>query len=153
MVKKNVVETPIEDLEEVEEIVEKVVKPKRVMNEKQLEALKKGRELGILKKKQMGELTNEKKKVENVVKAVKQEAKVASIDDLRKVADTYELRKKIDTIDEKLSSYLDEKKERRKMKESTSIDRSVKAQLPRAVNEAMMIKKLQGEYNPFIGLV
>ena len=159
---KKKIEEP-EEMEEPEEIQEEVeeqvqhIKTKKVMSEKQLEALRKGRELGKLKLKEHAQKKHvehvEKVKVETAVKQAKQETKTRCIEDLKKVADTYELRKKIDTIDEKLSSYLEEKKERRKMKETSSIDKSVKTQLPRAVNEAMMKQKLQNEYNPFIGLV
>lgn len=146
-----------EETQEVEEVEEKPVKPKRKLTEAQLENLKKGRELGKLKLKEHAQKKHEdyveKVKIESAVKNAKQETKTRSIEDLKKVADTYELKKKIDTIDEKLSSYLEEKKERRKMKETTSVDKSVKEHLPKVVNNMMMKQKIQQEYNPFIGLV
>lgn len=147
-----------DDVEEiVEEPVKVIVKPKRKLTEAQLENLRKGRELGKLKLKEHAQKKHtdyvEKVKIEKAVKTAKEETKTRSIEDLKKVADTYELRKKIDTIDEKLSHYLDEKKERRKMKDGGEIQKTVKQQLPNLVNNALMKDKMNGEYNMYLGRI
>ena len=144
-------EHPSGDIIPVEE--DKTTKPKRQMSEAQAEALKRGREAGVLKKKQLGELTTEKKKIETVVASVKKEAKVASIEELKKVADTYEIRKKIDSIDDKMSSFFNETYERRKNKEKGGISKAVKEQLPVIISEAFVERKMKKEHNPYYGKV
>lgn len=98
------IEEDVKDNEEVVETSEEIKpnketkpdKKKRVLSEKQKEALSKGRELGLQKLKERGELTKQKKQVKQKIL----ENNVKDIEELKKVAEFATIDKRIAELTE-----------------------------------------------------
>jgi hypothetical protein len=151
-------------------------KPKKVLTEKQLQALAEGRKKGVEKLKQKGETTRKQTEVVKRIKELKKEAKVENTQQLEKIADASQVRLIVEnlnnrfdafhnkfesldnnfrSIDENFRGYLTDKQKRHEEKKSRVIQETVKRELPRAVNDVYLNHKLKKEQsnNPFLGLV
>jgi hypothetical protein len=173
--KKTVIEEPeiqIEEEEQQEEeeyIQPQPVKTKRVMSEKQLQALAEGRKKGVEKLRQKGNITRNKQAVHRQVKELKEQEVIQSTDELKKYADVSYIRKsveelnnrfssihsKFENIDNRFNGYLSEREQRKADKQNNILNETVKKELPRAVNEVFMSQKVQKELsnNRFMGRV
>lgn len=158
-----------DEIEEVEEVPVKVepVKKKRVMSEKQLEALARGRAKGKDVIRAKGALTREVKETTNTIQKIKQEEKVSEIEDLKKINDLNYIRKtteelmnrfsmvdaNIKNVESKFNGYLTEREQRKKMKDENVVEKTIKANIPKAMNDMMYKEKIQKEMknNPFYG--
>ena len=156
------------EIEEVEVPVKvEPIKKKRVMSEKQLEALARGRAKGKDVIRAKGVLTREVKESTNTFQKIKQEEKVDTIEDIKKINDLNYIRKqteelnnkinnihlKFNDIDTKFSGYLTEREERKKIKDSKIVEKTIKANIPKALSDVMYKEKLAKEQskNPFYG--
>jgi len=150
MVKKTVDKEISENLE-----VEVPEKKKRVLSEKQLEALAEGRKRGVEKLKQKGAITKEKQEEIKQIKQIKVEEKIDEIEDLRKINSLHDIRKKVDdmygkinileTVNNKFDNFLKEKQERRKMKDDNTIKKTVEERLPQTVSDMYVSLKIKNE--------
>jgi uncharacterized Ntn-hydrolase superfamily protein len=179
MVKKQVVYTEnieqfdTETDEPQEPIYTEPVKKKKVLTEKQLQALAAGRAKGLQKLKQSGIITQQKKEADKKVKEIKDELLVENrlkeTEDLSKFADISIVRKsvedlnnkfaniysKFDNIDSKFNNYLNDREERKKIKQNRVVEETVKKEIPKAVNNLYLQQKLNREFsnNPYLGRV
>lgn len=158
-----------EQPEEEPENVQPVNKPKKVLSEKQLQALALGRQKGMEKLKQSGEITKQKKEVVNRVKQIKQEEKIDTVQELSRYADASNIKKyvedlsgkfdnihsKFQNIDSKFDSYLTERQQRLKDKQNRVLEETVKKELPRAMNDIYLKEKISKELsrNPLMNRV
>jgi hypothetical protein len=150
MVKKTVDKEISENLE-----VEVPEKKKRVLSEKQLEALAEGRKRGVEKLKQKGAITKEKQEEIKQIKQIKVEEKIDEIEDLRKINSLHDIRKKVDdmygkinileTVNNKFDNFLKEKQERRKMKDDNTIKKTIEERLPQTVSDMYVSLKIKNE--------
>lgn len=153
-------ETAVED-------EEPVVKPKKKLTEKQIEALTAGRNKGLELKKQSKEITTEKNEILTKVKEMKTQDKLQgkkeAVEDLKKYVESAELRKhvadlnsKFDSISTQFNSYLTEKQQRKLDKQNNVLETTVRDAVPRAVSKLIYEDRLrseQGKYNPYMGRV
>lgn len=168
-----------ESLEDIEKIIIKpLVKPlknidepkkKRVMSEKQLESLARGRMLGVQKLREKGAMTVKVKETHKQLEQVKQSEKIDSIEDLRKLNDLNHIRKSIDNMNDKFSSidanfnnihskfdgYLSEREKRKQMKNENTIQKTIQKELPKTMNDLLYQQKYNDQIarNPYIGRV
>lgn len=163
-------------MDEENEIVEtdvsqkdKPVKKKKVMSQAQLDALARGRAKGVEKLKQKGLMTAQVKESQKTIKKLKEDEKLDTIEDLKKVNDLNYIRKTteeminrfslIDTniknVENKFNSYLSEREERKRVKDSNTVEKVIKQQLPKTMNDMMYRDKIQKEQanNPFYGRI
>ena len=159
----------IDEIEEVEEAPKAPlpIKKKRVMSEKQLEALARGRAKGVEKLKQKGAMTQQVVESKKMVQKIKEDEKVDTIEDIKKINDLNYIRKttedminkfnnihtKFNDIDTKFSGYLTDREERKKMKDNNIVEKTIKQQLPKTMNDMMYKEKIQKamKSNPFYG--
>lgn len=144
-----------------------VVKPKKKLTEKQIEALTAGRNKGLELKKQSKEITTEKNEILTKVKEMKTQDKLQgkkeAVEDLKRYVESAELRKhvadlnsKFDSISTQFNSYLTEKQQRKLDKQNNVLENTVRDAVPRAVSKLIYEDKLrseQGKYNPYMGRV
>lgn len=163
-------------MDEENEIIEtdvsqkdKPVKKKKVMSQAQLDALARGRAKGVEKLKQKGLMTAQVKESQKTIKKLKEDEKLDTIEDLKKVNDLNYIRKTteeminrfslIDTniknVENKFNSYLSEREERKRVKDSNTVEKVIKQQLPKTMNAMMYRDKIQKEQanNPFYGRI
>lgn len=163
-------------MDEENEIIEtdvsqkdKPVKKKKVMSQAQLDALARGRAKGVEKLKQKGLMTAQVKESQKTIKKLKEDEKLDTIEDLKKVNDLNYIRKTteeminrfslIDTniknVENKFNSYLSEREERKRVKDSNTVEKVIKQQLPKTMNDMMYRDKIQKEQanNPFYGRI
>lgn len=160
-----------DEIEEVEEVeapkAPLPIKKKRVMSEKQLEALARGRAKGVEKLKQKGAMTKQVVESKKMVQKIKEEEKVDTIEDIKKINDLNYIRKtteelmnrfsmvdaNIKNVESKFNGYLTEREERKKMKDNNIVEKTIKQQLPKTMNDMMYKEKIQKEMksNPFYG--
>lgn len=176
MVKK-AVKTIIEEEKSVEEIEEQSVeapepkptKAKKVLTEKQMEALAKGREKGRMKLEEKHAIQNKAKAINKEVKELKQQELIKNTDDLKEFADVSFIRKsveslndrfsqihnKFESIDNRFNGYLTERQQRKLDKQNNILSETIKKELPKTVNDLYMKQKIQKELsnNPFLGRV
>jgi len=160
------VEEPVE--EPVEEIVPEPVvveKKKKVLSQAQLDALARGRQRGVEKLKEKGNITRAKQSEIKQIKQIKEEEKINDVEELKEVNNLHYIRKtvehlnnKINVLDEvnnKFSHYLTDRETRKKMKDQNVIQKTVKSEIPRVVNEVMLNERVSRELsrNPFLGCV
>ena len=163
--KKTIIEEPETEFEEEEEPIQQPVKTKRVMSEKQLQALAEGRKKGVEKLRQKGDTTRNKDVVNKQVKQLKQEELIQSTDELKNYADLSYIRKSVEDLNNRyksvedlnnrFSGYLSEREQRKADKQNNVLNETVKKELPRAVNNALMAQKIERENsnNRFMGRV
>lgn len=144
-------------------------KPKKVLTQKQLDALARGRQLGVERLRQKGTITRQQQAVQKDIKELKQQERIQNAEELSKYADISYVRKTVDdlnnkflniyskfeNIDGKFSNFLTEKEQRKKEKDSRIVEETIKKELPRAVNDIYFKQKLNRELsnNPFLGRV
>lgn len=149
--------------------MDKPVKKKKVMSQAQLDALARGRAKGVEKLKQKGLMTAQVKESQKTIKKLKEDEKLDTIEDLKKVNDLNYIRKTteeminrfslIDTniknVENKFNSYLSEREERKRVKDSNTVEKVIKQQLPKTMNDMMYRDKIQKEQanNPFYGRI
>jgi DNA polymerase sigma len=145
------------------------VKTKRVMSEKQLAALAKGRMLGVEKLKLKGAMTNKVKETNRELNKVKESEKVDNIEDLRKLNDLNFIRKSIEnmtskfnTIDtnfnnihSKFDGYLTDREKRKNMKNENTIQKTIQKELPKTMQDMLFKQKTDQQManNPYLGRV
>ena len=153
----------IEEIEEIEEEkpkqVETVVKKKRVLSQAQLDALARGRQKGVEKLKAKGAMTKQVKESKETIQKLKNEEKLDSIDDIKKINDLNYIRKtteemvnrfsmldtNIKTVENRFNSYLTEREQRKQAKDNNTIERTIKQQLPKTMNDMMYREKIERE--------
>lgn len=152
----NVIE---EIVEEEPKQVETVVKKKKVLSQAQLDALARGRQKGVEKLKAKGAMTKQVKETKETMRKLKEEEKIDTIEDLKKVNDLNYIRRttedminkfsmidnNIKNVESKFNSYLSEREERKKAKDNNTIERTIKAQLPKTMNDMMYKDKIEKE--------
>lgn len=158
-----------EILETEKPTMDKPVKKKKVLTQAQLDALARGRAKGVEKLKQKGLMTAQVKETQKTIKKLKEDEKVETIEDLKKVNDLNYIRKTtedminkfnmIDTniknVENKFNSYLSEREERKRVKDANTVEKVIKQQLPKTMNDMMYREKIQKEQanNPFYGRI
>jgi len=160
----------MENTEEIQEIeeesiyetskqVETVAKKKRVLSQAQLDALARGRQKGVEKLKAKGAMTKQVKESKETIQKLKEEEKLDTIDDIKKINDLNYIRKtteqmfdkfsmldtNIKSVENRFDSYLTERNERKKAKDNNTIERTIKAQLPKTMNDMMYKDKIEKE--------
>lgn len=153
----------IEEIEEIEEEkpkqVETVVKKKRVLSQAQLDALARGRQKGVEKLKQKGAMTKKVKESKETIQKLKEEEKLDTIDDIKKINDLNYIRKtteemvnkfsmldtNIKSVENRFNSYLTEREQRKQAKDNNTIERTIKQQLPKTMNDMMYREKIERE--------
>jgi len=153
----------IEEIEEIEEEkpkqVETVVKKKRVLSQAQLDALARGRQKGVEKLKQKGAMTKKVKESKDTIQKLKEEEKLDTIDDIKKINDLNYIRKtteeminrfsmldtNIKSVENRFNSYLTEREQRKQAKDNNTIERTIKQQLPKTMNDMMYREKIERE--------
>jgi len=153
----------IEEIEEIEEEkpkqVETVVKKKRVLSQAQLDALARGRQKGVEKLKQKGAMTKKVKESKETIQKLKEEEKLDTIDDIKKINDLNYIRKtteemvnkfsmldtNIKSVENRFNSYLTEREQRKQAKDNNTIERTIKQQLPKTMNDMMYRDKIERE--------
>ena len=153
----------IEEIEEIEEEkpkqVKTVVKKKRVLSQAQLDALARGRQKGVEKLKQKGAMTKKVKESKETIQKLKEEEKLDTIDDIKKINDLNYIRKtteemvnrfsmldtNIKTVENRFNSYLTEREQRKQAKDNNTIERTIKQQLPKTMNDMMYREKIERE--------
>lgn len=173
MVKK-AVKTIIEEEKSVEEIEpepepEKPQKTKKVLTEKQKQALAIGRQKGREKLEEKHKIQNKAKAINKEVKLLKEEELIKDTNQLEKYADVSYIRKsveslndrfsqinnKFESIDNRFNGYLTERQQRKLDKQNNILSETIKKELPKTVNDLYMKQKIQKELsnNPFLGRV
>jgi hypothetical protein len=161
MGKKKIVEPePETDTEEIEEQEEQIVAPvqekkKKVLTQKQLDALAEGRKKGAEKLREHQTRCKEKTAVKKEIKENILKAKEKEVDDLKKINDYVKFKSSIDDLNDKFSSFLEEKKQRQKLKEQNLVEKTIKKELPNTMASIMMKDRIDKELsnNPFFGRV
>ena len=104
------------------------VKKKRVMSEKQLDALKRGREHCVARLKEQGKVTNEKEAVSKDIKKIKQEKNIKDVEELEQkteinnVNDNVEkLNGMFNDLESKINELFNSKKQKKFLKEDDII--------------------------------
>lgn len=144
-------------------------KPKRKLSEKQLEALARGRQLGVQKLKQKGNITRQVNESNKQLQKMKIEEKISDIEEIKKINDLNYIRKSteelmdrfntisenINKVDSRFSGYLNEREERKKMKDNNLIQKTIKQELPKTMSDMMYKTKMEKEIsnNPFYGRI
>ena len=138
---------PLETNDEIEDtpIVQPVEKKKRVLTPAQLESLRKGREKGLNMIRNKGQINRQIKEEQEKIKQIKKDEKINTVQELKEITDLAYLRRKMEGLEVKFDGYLNEKQERRKLKEQNNIEKTVKKELPRAVNDIMLQQKIADE--------
>lgn len=138
---------PLEANDEIEDtpIVQPVEKKKRVLTPAQLESLRKGREKGLNMIRNKGQINRQIKEEQEKIKQIKKDEKINTVQELKEITDLAYLRRKMEGLEVKFDGYLNEKQERRKLKEQNNIEKTVKKELPRAVNDIMLQQKIADE--------
>jgi hypothetical protein len=147
----------------------KPIKTKRVMSEKQLEALSRGRMLGVEKLKLKGAMTNKVKETNRELNKVKESEKVDNIEDLRKLNDLNFIRKSIESmttkfntidsnfnnINSKFDGYLNDREKRKLMKNENTIQKTIQKELPKTMQDMLFKQKTDQQManNPYLGRV
>ena len=152
-----------EEIQEIEEEkqkqVETVVKKKRVLSQAQLDALARGRQKGVEKLKQKGAMTKKVKESRETIQKLKEDEKLDTIEDIKKVNDLNYIRKtteeminrfsmidtNIKSVENRFDNYLTERNERKKAKDNNTIERTIKQQLPKTMNDMMYRDKIERE--------
>lgn len=144
-------------------------KQKKKMTDKQKEALERGRQKGLELKAKAKELTEKMQIVKKVAKEHAIQEKVSQVEDLSKFVDATVIRKHIETmqeqfdrmtnkfesIDTQFSTYLQERTERKKNKDLSSVETSIKKQLPDALSRVILQDKIEKNMktNPYMGYI
>lgn len=158
----------IEDIEqeieqEIEEEkpkqVETGVKKKRILSQAQLDALARGRAKGVEKLRAKGAMTKQVKQSKETIQKLKEEEKLDTIDDIKKINDLNYIRRtteeminkfsamdtNIKSVENRFNNYLTEREERKKAKDNNTIERTIKQQLPKTMNDLMYKEKIERE--------
>lgn len=144
-------------------------KQKKKMTDKQKEALERGRQKGLELKAKAKELTTKMQIVKKVAKEHAIQEKVSQVEDLSKFVDATVIRKHIETmqeqfdrmtnkfesIDTQFSTYLQERTERKKNKDLSSVETNIKKQLPEALSRVILQDKIERNMktNPYMGYI
>ena len=148
-----------EVIDEKPKQVETVVKKKRVLSQAQLDALARGRAKGVEKLKAKGAMTKQVKESRETIQKLKNEEKLETIDDIKKINDLNYIRKtteemvnkfsmmdtNIKSVENRFNNYLTERDERKKAKDNNTIERTIKQQLPKTMNDMMYRDKIERE--------
>jgi len=157
----------IENVEKPEEKQAPNSKPKRKLTDKQLEALARGRQRGVEKLKEKGKITKAVQESNKQLEKIKNEEKLETVEDIKKLNDLNYIRKtneeliskfnsvydNISRVENRFNTYLQDREERKKMKDNQVIQKTVRQELPKTVNDMMYKTKLEKEMmnNPFYG--
>ena len=152
-----------EEIEEIEQEkpkqAETVVKKKRVLSQAQLDALARGRAKGVEKLKAKGAMTKKVKESKETIQKLKEAEKLDTIEDIKKVNDLNYIRKtteemvnrfsmmdtNIKNVENRFNSYLTEREQRKQAKDNNTIERTIKQQLPKTMNDMMYRDKIERE--------
>lgn len=124
---ENVPETKTEEIPVIS--FDKEGKPKRKLTQKQLEALKRGREKGLAKLKEKGEVTKTRKEIKKKI----HENDIKDVEELKKVAEFSTIDKKVESlynkfndIDSKISEMVEMKKKKQSAKYQNALKDKIK---------------------------
>ena len=127
------------------------------MSEKQLDALKRGRELCVARLKEQGKVTNEKKAVSKDIMKIKQEKNIKDVEELKKITEinnvndnVEKLNGRFNDLDSKLNELINLKKQKKFLKEDDIIKNEIRNEIKKGVVNDNIVKKME-KYNPFLG--